>query len=345
MINYLEQKYVSLISYKLKKFKKVGSNYNFRCPICGDSKKSESKARGWIFSSKDSPTMYKCHNCGIIKKFWEFLKDQDYNLYAEYLKDKILDGSGNTSIPSLQKKIVTPTAPVTKPIQLKSITELKEDHPARLYVASRQIPEDRYDELYYTKKFKTWVNTLIPNKFEHTDKDEPRLIIPFLNETGKMFGFQGRSFKPNDPLKYITILLDDEMPKIYGLHRLDKNKKVYSFEGPIDSIFIPNSVSSAGGKIETNLKKAGINNAIIVYDNEPRNPDTVKKMMKAIEAGYEICIWPDTLKETDINNMILHKINAKALIDDNIYKGLSARLKLIEWKKVELHKKSNQNKV
>lgn len=343
MISYLEQKYINLISYKLKKFKKVGQNYNFRCCYCGDSKKSESKARGWIFSSKDSPTMYKCHNCGTPRIFGDFLKDQDYNLYAEYLKDKMVDGSGNTSIPSLQKK--TPAAPVTKPIALKTIAELKSDHPARVYVASRAIPESRFDELYYTTKFKTWVNTLIPDKFEYTKNDEPRLIIPLLNEAGKMFGFQGRSFKPNDPLKYITILLDEDMPKIYGLHKIDKTKPVYAFEGPIDSMFIPNSVASAGGKIETNLKKAGIKDAIVVYDNEPRSIDTVKKMMKSVEAGYPICIWPDNVRESDINNMILHKIDAKALIDGNIYKGLSARLKLIEWKKVDLYTRRNQNEV
>lgn len=331
MISYLEQKYINLISYKLKKFKKVGNNYNFRCCYCGDSKKSESKARGWFFSSKDSPTMYKCHNCGRIRKFHQFLKEQDYNLYAEYLKDKMVNGSTPTAIPSLQKK--TPPAPVTKQISLKTISEMKEDHPARQYVASRQIPKDRYDELYYTTKFKTWVNTLIPNKFEFTDKDEPRLIIPLLNKDGKMFGFQGRSFKPNDPLKYITILLDEEMPKIYGLHKVDKTKPVYAFEGPIDSMFIDNSVASAGGRIETNLKKAGIKEAIVVYDNEPRSVDTVKKMMKSIEAGYDICIWPDTIKQTDVNDMILNKINVQQAIDDNIYKGLSARLKLIEWKK------------
>ncbi len=344
MISYLEQKYINLVSYKLKKFKKVGQNYNFRCPYCGDSKKSESKARGWIFWSKDHCiTKYHCHNCGKDTKFEYFLKDQDYNLYAEYLKDKMIDGSISTAIPSLQKK--TPTLPIIKPIALKTIDELKSDHPARVYVESRAIPKFRFNELYYTPKFKFWVNTLIPNKFEHVKNDEPRLIIPFLNEEGKMFGFQGRSFKSNDPLKYITILLDEAMPKIYGLYNLDKTKLVYAFEGPIDSMFIPNSVASAGGKIETNLKKAGIKNAVVVYDNEPRSVDTIKKMLKSIEAGYPICIWPDNIRQSDVNKMILNKINAKKLIDDNIYSGLAANLRLIEWKKVDLHKRRNQNKI
>lgn len=344
MINYLEQKYVNLISYKLKRFKKTGINYNFRCPYCGDSKKSESKARGWIFYSKDhSTTKYHCHNCGKDTKFEYFLKDQDYNLYTEYLKDKMLDGTSSNTIPSLQKKDIAPVVQVTKQINLKSINELKEDHPARIYVSSRAIPTSRFNDLYYTTKFKTWVNTLIPNKFEYTNKDEPRLIIPLLNEEGKMFGFQGRSFKPNDPLKYITILLDDKMPKIYGLHNLNKSKTVYAFEGPIDSMFIQNSVASAGGKIETNLKKAGIESAVVIYDNEPRSVYTVKKMLNSIEAGYPICIWPDNIKESDVNNMVLHKINVQQIINDNIYNGLAARLKLIEWKKVDLYTRRNQN--
>lgn len=302
-----------------------------RCPYCGDSKKSESKARGWIFYSKDhSATKYHCHNCGKDTKFEYFLKDQDYNLYAEYLKDRMLDGSGNTTIPSLKKKVATPVIPVTKPIALKSIDELKENHPARVYVTSRAIPESRFNELYYTPKFKTWVNTLIPNKFEYTKKDEPRLIIPLLNEEGKMFGFQGRSFKPNDPLKYIAILLDEKMPKIYGLHKLDKTKRVYVFEGCIDSIFIPNSVAVCQGNLLSVKKILSIDQCIFVPDRDIRNKEIMNSTSKIIKEGGFVCLLPPSLIGNDINSIILKdKLSSSQilkLIDDNTYQGLKALL-------------------
>lgn len=337
MISYLETKYTNLISYKLQKFKKSGKGYNFRCPYCGDSKKSKTKARGWIFYSKDyHETRYHCFNCSKDLRFDFFLKDQDYNLYAEYLKDKLFDNK-QEKVQPLKKVEQKQTVQQKKySINLKTIYDLKDDHPAKKYVLSRNISEDKTKNLYYSPKFKTWVNSLIPNKFENINNDEPRLIIPLLDENGSLFGFQGRSFKKNDNLKYITLLLDENKPKLYGLNNLNKNKRVYALEGPIDAMFIENAIASAGGKITTNISKANIPkaNCVVIYDNEPRSKETVKKMERAIEEGFSICIWPSELKENDVNNMITAGIDAKAVIDSNIYTELQARLRLIEWKKI-----------
>jgi len=43
-MNHIDSKFIGLISSRLEKFKRVKSNlYNFRCPICGDSKKINQK--------------------------------------------------------------------------------------------------------------------------------------------------------------------------------------------------------------------------------------------------------------------------------------------------------------
>lgn len=335
MINYLENKYINLLSHKLLRFKKVGEKYNFRCPYCGDSKKSKTKARGWVFGGKDNSTRYHCHNCGTPKSFVNFLKDQDVNLYAEYLKEKMVNKNDSSKLQPLKAKHVTPVKKETFNLKLKKMSELKPEHPAVLYIHQRKIPLEYYDRLHYAPKFKAWVNSLIPNKFKSIENDEPRLIIPLIDEDGKFFGFQGRSFKKDDNLKYITILLDPDKPKIYGLDSVDKNKRIYVFEGPIDSFFVKNSLASAGGRIDTNLSKLNIDKSkfVIVYDNERRSKDTVKKMERAIEAGYSICIWPDNIKEKDANLMFLAKKDVESIISSNIYYGLQARLKLLEWRK------------
>ena len=343
-MNWLDTKYVNLLSPRLDRFKRVQQNYNFRCPICGDSTKNKSKARGWILSSGDKARFY-CHNCTASLSFPKFLKTIDPNLYYEYVKDTIMEKTGEVQRP------VNPTHEfankMKKPKFVKStnlrtvskISQLKPDHPVKKYVEKRLIPTQYHYKLFYAPKFKTFVNKIIPNKFENTEHDEPRLVIPFLDQEKNMFGFQGRSFKNNADPKYITIMLDESKPKLFGLESIDSTKTIYIFEGPIDAMFVPNSLASAGGRIDSNLSLTFLDksNIVIVYDNEPRNKETVQKMESAIDDGYRICIWPESIEHKDVNDMVLAGMSPTIVqhtIDANTYTGLAAKLRLATWKKV-----------
>lgn len=343
-MNWLDTKYVNLLSPRLDRFKRVQGNFNFRCPICGDSTKNKSKARGWILSSGDKARFY-CHNCNASLSLPKFIKTLDPTLYYEYVKDTIMEKTGEVKRPAnptheFANKMKTPTFVKTTNLRTVSkISQLRPDHPVKLYVEKRQIPTKQHYKLFYAPKFKAFVNKIMPGKFEDTEYDEPRLIIPFLDEEKNMFGFQGRSFRKNADPKYITIMLDESKPKLFGLDDIDPAKTVYIFEGPIDAMFIPNSLASAGGRIDSNLSLTFLTkqNIVIVYDNEPRNKETVQKMESAIDQGYKICIWPDSIKEKDVNDMIMGGVNehqVKLVIDDNTFSGLSAKLRLATWKKI-----------
>ena len=95
------------------------------------------------------------------------------------------------------------------------------------------------EALYFTEKFKEWTNSVKPGTFEDLSHDEPRIIIPFKDKEGNTFGYQGRSLS-NSGLRYITILLQDDKPKIFGLNTLDYEQRIYITEGPLDSLFIKN---------------------------------------------------------------------------------------------------------
>jgi hypothetical protein len=175
---------------------------------------------------------------------------------------------------------------------------------------------------------------LLPNKFTNVDQDHPRLVIPFYDKTGKLVGFQGRAFGKETP-KYITIMLDETAPKLYGLDKVNFSEKVYVVEGPIDSMFIDNSIAMAGADA-TKLPDNG--DYVFVYDNEPRNPEIVKRMQKHIDNGDTIVIWSDNIGEKDINDMIIagkSKSEIADIISKNTHKGLSARMRFGEWKKCE----------
>ena len=111
---------------------------------------------------------------------------------------------------------------------------------------------------------------------------------------------------------------------------------MYVFEGPIDSIFILNSIATAGGDLISSIKGYDKENMVIVYDNEPRSIETKRKIDKAIDFGYNVCIWPDYIQQKDINDMILSGIKTEQILDiinKNTFKGLKAKMKIIQWSK------------
>ena len=52
MSGYIDLNYISKIQPRLQQFKKKRDYlFNFRCPVCGDSKKSKTKARAYLGSN------------------------------------------------------------------------------------------------------------------------------------------------------------------------------------------------------------------------------------------------------------------------------------------------------
>jgi hypothetical protein len=333
-MSFVDQKYIGLVSSRLEKFKQVKTGlYNFRCIYCGDSQKNKNKTRGYIYGYKNDHN-YKCHNCGVSKSFTNFLKDIDSTLYDQYIMERYKNGSTGKGSNTPEPKFTFEKPKFTKKVfDLPSIAELNKEHSARIYLENRKIPQDFLSQLFYCEKFKQWTNEQ-KETFESTKYDEPRIIIPLINN-GEIFGFQGRSLSKKPKVKYITIILDENQPKIYGLDRIDWNKTVYIVEGPFDSMFIENSIAMVGADIDkmffvTNFET----NFVMVYDNEKRNKEMVARLEKSIEMKFPVVIWPKDLKEKDINDIVLSGQDVGSMLKLNTYQGLEAKLKFTNWKKV-----------
>ena len=336
--NYPDLYYATQVSFKLERYKVVSTTpvrINFRCHICGDSKKSKVKARGWLLENKNHELRFFCHNCGASQTFPKFLKTIDPVTYNNYIVDKFSGRSQTTFEKStLEKtKFVKPVFEKNPLSKIKKVTDLAENHPVREYIGKRKIPKKQIEKLFYAPKFIEWINSIIPNKFDKEKvKDEPRLILPFLDKTGTLFGLSARSFNPKG-LRYITIMIDENMPKIFGLNTVDFTKQYYVVEGAIDSLFLNNAIAMAGA--DGNM--SGLEhseNCTVVFDNEPRNVEIHKRMEKIIRAGYKICIWPSNILQKDINEMWLSGItNVEEIIQKNTYSGLEATLALSAWRK------------
>ena len=195
------------------------------------------------------------------------------------------------------------------------------------YLDSRRLPSRA---LYYTEKFMEWTNSVKPGTFNDIKKDEGRIIIPFKDEEGSVFGFQGRSLS-NTGLRYITILLEDGRPKIFGLNTLDYEKTIYITEGPLDSLLLGNAIAMAGADATTDCLAGS--DFVFVYDNEPRNVQIVSRISRHISDGESVVIWPSNIKEKDINDMVLAEHNVQEIVESCTYKGLTATLKFNDWRK------------
>src|SRR6056300_276705 len=333
MSSYIDLKFINNVSSRLSQFKQKNDYlFNFRCPHCGDSKKSKLKARAYFYRVKND-MFFKCHNCGMGQNLANFIKDIDPQLYSQYLLERYKNSAPATPKPEFDFK---PVKIEDKTIldDLTKISELKSDHPARLYCVNRKIPEKYFDILYLSDKFMTLINKVKPNTYK-VIKDDPRLIIPFYDTTGKFFAFQGRAFGNEQP-KYLTVKLDEKKQKVYGLERVSFQRPVFITEGPLDSLFIDNCLAAAGADL---ILKNKISNEQVTYifDNEPRNKEIVNRMYKVIEQNYNVVIWPDDIQLKDVNDIIKSGVSInqlKEIISNNTYSKLSAMTKLNYWKKV-----------
>jgi hypothetical protein len=348
---YIDEKYAVSISHLLRNFKKKENHlYNFSCPICGDSKKNKLKSRGYLYRGKDR-LRYKCHNCDCSISFGDLIKQLDESLYKEYIYESFLTKDNKEPTPPKEnpttkfkkKSEYKPTKPDIL-IGCPTIASLPSDHPARAYLEWRKLPIESFREFCWTDDFSVIADILCPDHKFNLRK-EGRILIPFLDRRLQLLALQGRSQPtynakldmwvdaPN-AMRYITLKAYEDAPRIFGMNRLAKTyKRIYTVEGPFDSYFVPNCVALAGSDIPIGFPT---DKTVIIYDNECRNKAICDKIEKAIERGYMVCIWPDNIKEKDINKMIQNgykQDKIREIIDTNVYVGLEAKAKLQHWRK------------
>ena len=333
---WIDQKYIGTLSVRLDKFTRKGDYlYNFRCPVCGDSQTNRNKARGYVFAQKGG-LFYKCHNCSASMSLGNLIKHVDSTLYKEYCLDRYKAGETG-------RKAHKDHGFVFKPVRfgsnrddnfkgvLTKLTTLSEDHEAVRYVKSRKIPKEKYENLFFVEDISS-MKVFAPEYEEKLTTHEPRLVMPFYNEQNELLGFSCRALR-GEKQRYIVIKLK-ETPMLYNLNHIDKEQTVYVTEGPIDSLFLPNAVAVGNSNLKEALKYL---TGILIYDNEPRNKEIVREMKNSIEANASICIWPKTIKEKDINEMIMSGRTQNEILDTinkNTFFGPQALLEFNNWRMV-----------
>ena len=314
---------------------------NFRCPHCGDSMKRKSMTRGWFYEH-DNVLRYGCFNCNYNLPIGSYLKEHFPEYFRKWLRDRRTDvkevDNREKDLFSI-KKIYVDSLPYCE-----NLSDLVDEHPAKKYMLQRMIPRDKLNLFWFTMDWKKVANHVFKDTYDDVSEREPRLVIPIYNKEGKIESIQGRALRKNESIRYITIKAFEDANKISGFERVDQRQDpVFVFEGPIDSVFIPNGIAMAGGQVDINVVPFR-ERRVWVLDNENRSPDTMTRYHKLIDAGESVVLWdkaPWTMK--DINDMV-QKENANPVdiyeyLCNNIVSGLRANNRFSRWKKNE--RKSN----
>ena len=320
-MNLIDSKYIGLVSSRLGNFKRVKSDlYNFRCPICGDSKKNKTKTRGYLYTIK-ADVNFRCHNCGASMTFSNFLKEIDPVVHKQYVFERFKQGSTGrgTVVEEPVFKFEAPTFKSSIDLPLASTVDV-----SRIYLEKRKLDPTKF---YYAERFVEYVNS---HKQSMDVKEHPRIIIPLYYEKN-LVGVQGRTLNSNS-VKYITTIFYDEAPKIYGLDNIRRDAPVFVTEGPFDSTFLLNSIAMCGA--DSDVRKWGVSTPVWVYDNEPRSKEITERISSAIARGDSVVIWPTGIEEKDINDMILAGHDVQSIVESNTYSGLEANLQFTTWKRI-----------
>jgi hypothetical protein len=343
---WLERKYLSMVVSSLDRASWKGDNtLNHRCLYCGDSQKNLYKARAYHFTV-DQSFVYKCHNCGKSTSSVNFIKDHFPTVHKEYVKEWLKETGRGKRRP---QKMLSANAFKFKSkvdqqdVLYKSMETLKavchgawDKVVAREYLQERLIPDEIIKALWFVSNSQSL--SLLNRKYrDRVLGSDPRIVLPFFDENGELAGVSGRAIN-DSPLRYLTMRFLDDVPLIYNVRNVDKSKTVYVTEGPIDSLFLPNSIAVGGSdfkKLDNSFKE----NAILIYDNEPRSSEILKKIDEVIDQGWQVCIWNDKRVSNfkDINDMVKGGLEVDEIIDiinSCTYTGLSAKLTLMEYKKI-----------
>lgn len=331
----LERKYVNMVGVRLHGFiQKSDRLWNFKCPICGDSKANKRKQRGYIFYAENG-YRFHCHNCECSFSFRYFLKQYYSDLFKSLQFEKY---NRNPALsPPQELEVLPPEQPKEEILLdrlLPRISQLKEDHPAVKYLMNREIPKEKFELLYYIddiykiKQFK--------DKYQDRIKlGEGRIVIPYFSEKHKLLGVICRDITNNSPLKYLKVVVDSSMDFVYGMERVDKSKLIYVVEGQFDSFFLPNALAAGSSDLRKVAKHYYKANVVLVPDCQPRNPEIVRSIQKFIADGYRVCLMPEKYGK-DINEMVLngYQDQIMKIIQENTFAGLDLQLNFVKWKKV-----------
>lgn len=266
--------------------------YNIKCNVCGDSDKDVYKKRGFLLKTSD-PWVYYCHNCNESTTVVKWMKEHFPVNYKNLMTDIIrYNKSHNPNFEdNYNFKRKTSGSERDEKEDVKPFRPLTEFEDCVEYCESRKIPREVYEKWYYS-----------PSGIYNG-----RIIVCFYRDGKKKpYYFQARAFNNKNGVKYLSRFGDHN--SIYNYFNVDPDKPVIILEGPIDSIFVENSIAVTGLKLkDEKLKK--FPKRYFILDNDKSG---YKEAVKLLQKRCWVFNWKKFLKDhpcdgsvKDVNDFIL----------------------------------------
>ena len=353
-MDFVDRDYVGRLAARLDRFRERGADFNFRCPFCGDSAKSEDKARGWVrWSEKDRRYSYSCYNCSCHKSIGELIARVDPSLNTAYTADKFKGRAGRdisedrsiraalTAKPVFGREdgagVDPDPSPSSPPFpRFPGVRPVWEAEWALEYLASRHIPFKALADMYVAEPL-TEVSGRLP-AYEHLKFHRMKgIVFPYYGADGSIAYLQDRTTSAD--LRYMSLEVGGG-GKLWGRHRINPEARAFMFEGVLDAVMTPNGLASGGVDL---IRAAKIvreeypsTPLALVYDSDWHSNEQVYWQVKrAIEEGFDVVFANGPGK--DVNAMVMEGgwsvEDVNEMLHDSIKSGLAARLAFASAKK------------
>lgn len=342
-MNYIDLKYSRLVSPYLKGWRETGNGVaQFRCPFCGDSKKSEVRTRGYFYTKNDECN-FRCHNCNAGMGLLKFLAEIAPTLAGQYIFERFTaprraaKKEEEVDLRTNVEERLTITSDILA--ACTKITDLDEEHHAYQYLIGRKIPRKHLNRLFYIEDVRELCR-LVPG-YKEKAKTLPKkdcIVIPFFDEESTLMYVQCRFF--SEDFRYMTLEVEEHGKKLWGLNYIDWDKKVYVCEGPFDAMFLDNCIAVAGVSILSEVKylqertKAGL---VLIFDKDyTTNYEVYSLLKKAVNLGLSVVLFDKHFEGKDINAQVkdhgMSEQDLKNYIDRRTFRGLMANLELSKFR-------------
>lgn len=301
------------------------NHFHCRCPLCGDSKKSQRKKRFHLQFDDEWNIYWQCWNCGQSGNFYEFYAELEgvtteeaFVRYNRFNKDEIINRLCN-----IKKK---PTK--------KEDNSNKEtfNHILDDCLSPTSTPNGYIQSQYY-KLLQQFINN---RKLDYTvyiaykGYYKGRIIIPVW-ENGNIVFFQGRRLFPEMEPKYLNPRTE-KSSIIFNIDNFDRNKSIIVTEGIIDADAVGAQGTTIFGKELTRnfidqLKLYTDEDIIIVMDNDN---DGRYKLFQYVTKFNDVryFIMPYPYKSCkDLNDLVVENYINKCDVYDFVVTNSHSNLK------------------
>ena len=293
--------------------KDMHGRLSFACPYCGDSAVDELKTRGNLYWDT---LQYHCYNCGLHKDVKQLL--EDHNVYFKNTQDSIdviefikANTQRRNTTQVLESELFVKLKEYS--VDIKDIFKkfncfyIKPDEYGFEYLKSRLCHTLKDNFLYSQRYNKLFIVNKLPDgsvlsfQIRELDKKGARYLTFNLEKIRTICGFESLFDLEDD--KTVTSLC--KLSTLFGIGSINLARPFTLFEGPIDSMFMHNSLGLTTVKRDTS-EFDEMNNVRYMLDNDSAGKEV---MLKKLKKGKKIFLWKKLIEDYSLGNEKIKDLN------------------------------------